>query len=48
MRLTTLPERLTLDACLDSWCASGDWYSTVFKIQTKICKNERQVKVQSF
>ena len=28
--------------------ASADWYIKVLKIQVKICKDERQVKVKSF
>ena len=29
-------------------CISADWYIIVLKIQTKICKGERQVKNEPF
>ena len=40
-------KRLILDAWLGPECASVDWY-IVLKIQIKMCKDERQVKMESF
>ena len=45
---TVLAKRLILDAWLGPGRASADWYITALKIQTKICKVRRQVKVESF
>ena len=44
----TFAKGLILNAWLGPGCASADWYITVFKIQTKICKDGRQVKMESF
>ena len=44
----TLAKRLILDAWLGPGCASADGYITVLKIQTKICKNGRKVKMEPF
>ena len=41
-------KKLILVAKLDTGCASADWYITVLKIQTKTCKDGRQVKMKSF
>ena len=41
LKTSTIPERN------GQGCASADWYSTVHKIHTKICKGERQVKMES-
>ena len=38
---------LTLDVWLGQGCASADLYITVLKIQTKICKDGRRVKMES-
>ena len=46
--LTILGNRLILDEWLDPGCASADWYITVLKLQTKICKDEGQVNMESF
>ena len=43
---TILAKRLILNAWLSPGCASADWYITVLKIQTKICKDGRQVKME--
>ena len=45
---TILAKRLILNVWLGPGCASTDWYITVLKIQTKICKDGRQVKMESF
>ena len=45
---TILALRLILNAWLGPGCASADWYITDFKIQTKICKDGKQVKLESF
>ena len=45
--LSILAKRLILHGSLGSACASTDWYITVLKIQTKICKDGRQVKMES-
>ena len=45
---TIFAKRLILNAWLGPGCASADWYIAVFKIQTKICKDGRQVKMESF
>ena len=46
--LTILTKRLILDAWLGSGRNSADWYIKVLKIQTKMCKDGRQVKMESF
>ena len=46
--LTIVSKRSTLDACLGPERVSADWYITVLKIQMKICKDGRQVKMESF
>ena len=46
--LTILGNRLILDEWLGPGCASADWYITVLKLQTKICKDEGQVNMESF
>ena len=45
---TIFAKRLILDAWLGPERASADWYITVHKIQIKICKDEMQVKMESF
>ena len=42
---TILAKRLILDAWLGPGCAPADWCITVLKVQTKICKDGRQVKM---
>ena len=44
--ISILAKRLILDGFLGPACASTDWYITVLKIQTKICKDGRQVKME--
>ena len=44
---TILEKRLILDARLSPECTSADWYITVLKMQMKIYKDGRQVKVES-
>ena len=46
--LTILGNRLILDEWLGPGCASADWYIVVLKLQTKICKDEGQVNMESF
>ena len=46
--LTILAKILILDAWLDPGDTSADRYVIVLKIQTKICKDGRQVKMESF
>ena len=46
--LTILGNRLILDEWLGPGCASADWYIAVLKLQTKICKDEGQVNMESF
>ena len=46
--LTILGNRLILDEWLGPGCASADWYIPVLKLQTKICKDEGQVNMESF
>ena len=46
--LTILAKRLILDAWLGAGRTSADWYITALKIQTKICINGKQVKMESF
>ena len=41
---TILAKRLILGVWLVPRCASADWYIRVLKIQTKICKDGRQVE----
>ena len=41
-------KRIILDAWLGSEGCSADLCITVLKIQIKICKDERQVKMESF
>ena len=45
--LTILANRLILNASLGPRRASEDAYIAVLKIQTNICKGERQVKIES-
>ena len=45
--LTILAKELILDARLDPGCASVEWYQKALKIQTKTCKDGRQVKMES-
>ena len=45
---TILAKRLIISSWLGPECASADWNIIVLKIQTKICKNGRQVKMESF
>ena len=45
---TILAKILILNAWLCPEYASADCYIAVLKIQTKICKDGRQVKVESF
>ena len=45
---TIFEKRLILDAWLSPGCASADWYITVLKVQIKIYKDGRQVKMESF
>ena len=45
---TILAKRLILDAWLGPGCAPADWCITVLKVQTRICKDERQVKMEPF
>ena len=44
----TLAKRLILGTWLGPGCASADGYITVLKIQTKICKDGRKVKMEPF
>ena len=46
--LTILVKTLILDSWLGPGRASADRYITVLKIQTKTCKDESQVKMESF
>ena len=46
--LTILAKRLILDPWLSPGRNSAYWYITVIKIQTKMCKDRRQVKMESF
>ena len=46
--LTILTKRLILDVWLGPGRASVDGYITALKIQTKICIDGRQVKIESF
>ena len=46
--LIIIVKRLILDAWLGPVPTSADWYIIVLKIQTKVCKDERQVKMESF
>ena len=48
VNLKALTEKWILDAWLGPGYASADWYITALKIQTKICKGGRQVKMESF
>ena len=41
-------KKIILVAWLGRGCASADWYITVLKIQTKIWKGGRRVKMESF
>ena len=43
-----LAKRLILNAWLSPGYVSADWYITVLKSQTKIYKDGRQVKMESF
>ena len=45
---TILAKMLILDAWLSPGCASVDRCITVLKIQTKICKDAKQGKMESF
>ena len=45
---TILAKSLILHAWLGPGRASADGYIAVLKIQTKICKDGRQVKIESF
>ena len=40
-------KKIIFDAWLGPGCASEDWYITALTIQTKICKDGRQVKMES-
>ena len=46
--LTALPKRSILEAWLGTECTFAHGDNTVLKIQTEICKDERQVKMESF
>ena len=49
LKALTIPaKRLILDAWLRPVPTSADWYIIVLKIETKMCKDERQVKMESF
>ena len=37
-----------LDVWLGPGCGSTNWYIKILKIQTKICKDGSQVKMESF
>ena len=42
LKTSTIPKRNGQE------CASADWYITVLKIHAKICRGERQVKMEWF
>ena len=46
--LTFLAKILILHAWLVQWYASADWYITVLKIETEICIDVRQLKMESW